>query len=189
MLEEAIKSLKGQHVPELPEVSVEIPVEAVIPAGYIADESQRIALYRRMAQLESVEHAEELRRELQDRYGPPPEPVENLLRIAVIRRQAGDVGIESIAAQWRKIAMRLRPGFRLSKREQRIFAATYRHGPKAAVAPRASFQSNLASFAHAGLNAEQLFGAIQELIERLQFREGSPSAQRRAPVTGTKGTV
>jgi transcription-repair coupling factor (superfamily II helicase) len=189
MLEEAIKSLRGEHAPNVPEVSIEIPLEAVVPAGYVVDESQRVALYRRMAKLETPEHAEELRGELQDRYGPLPEPVANLLRIAVLRRQAVDVGVESIAAQWRKIVMKLRAGFQLSKREQRVYGATYRGGPLAAVAPRANFQSNQISFAHAGLSAEQLFGAIQELIKRLQFRERTSSHQPGAPVAGTKATV
>ncbi|MFQ5808287.1 MAG: transcription-repair coupling factor, partial [Armatimonadota bacterium] len=189
MLEEAIKSLRGEHVSEQPEVTVEIPVEAVVPAGYIADERQRVALYRRIIKVESAEHAEEVRRELQDRYGPLPEPVENLLRIAVIRRQARDVGIESIAAQWRKIVMRLRPGSRLSKREQRIFGATYRRGPLATGVPRADFRSNLISFGHAGLSTGQLFAAIRELIERLQFREGTPPDQGGAPVVGTKASA
>ena len=189
MLEEAIKSLRGQHESPVPEVSVEIPVEAVVPAGYIADESQRVSLYRRIAQLESAAHAEELRAELQDRYGPVPESVENLLRIAVIRRQARDVGIESIAAQWRTIVIRLRPGSRLSKREQRVFAASYRRGPMAAVVPRADFRSNLIGFAHAGLSNEQLFGALEELIERLRFRERASSGQPGAPVAETKATA
>ncbi len=189
MLEEAIKSLRGEHASNVPEVNIEIPLEAVVPAGYVVDESQRVALYRRMAKLETPEHAEELRGELQDRYGPLPEPVENLLRIAVLRRQAVDVGIESIAAQWRKIVMKLRAGFQLSKREQRVYGAAYRGGALAAVAPRASFQSNQISFAHVGLGAEQLFGAIQELIRQLQFRERTSSHQPGAPVAGTKATV
>jgi len=189
MLEEAIKTLKGQHIPELAEVNIEIPVEAVIPATYIADESQRIALYRRMAVLESAEHGDELRRELADRYGSPPGPVENLLRIAVLRRRSADVGVESIAAQWRKIAMRLRPGARLSKREQRVFAGLYRREPMSKAVPRADFRPMLISFAHVELSTDQLFGAIEELIERLQFRDTASAGKQSVALSASKATA
>jgi len=56
----------------------------------------------------------------------------------------------------------------------------------ATAVPRTDFRSNLISFGHAGLSTDELFAAIQELIERLQFREGMSPDQRGAPVVDTK---
>ncbi|HWP35710.1 MAG TPA: transcription-repair coupling factor, partial [Thermodesulfobacteriota bacterium] len=80
LLEEAIAELKGvPHEPEVdPEVS--LPVEAYLPESYVADEGQRLVLYRRLAQVPDEEALAELREEMADRFGPLPPPAERLVQ-------------------------------------------------------------------------------------------------------------
>lgn len=86
MLEQTIKRLKtGVELaaPE-PDPVLEIPTEAFIPDGYIADPRYKMELYRRFAEVEYSQR-DDLMDEIIDRFGNPPEKVENLWRIAGLR--------------------------------------------------------------------------------------------------------
>jgi len=86
MLEQTIRRLKtGAEItaPE-PEPVLEIPTEAFIPDGYIADPRYKMELYRRFAEVEYSQR-DDLMDEIIDRFGNPPEEVENLWRIAGLR--------------------------------------------------------------------------------------------------------
>ena len=86
MLEQTIRRLKtGAEIaaPE-PEPVLEIPTEAFIPDGYIADPRYKMELYRRFAEVEYSQRYD-LMDEIIDRFGNPPEEVENLWRIAGLR--------------------------------------------------------------------------------------------------------
>ena len=86
MLEQTIKRLKtGVELaaPE-PDPVLEIPTEAFIPDGYIADPRYKMELYRRFAEVEYSQR-DDLMDEIIDRFGNPPEEVENLWRIAGLR--------------------------------------------------------------------------------------------------------
>jgi transcription-repair coupling factor (superfamily II helicase) len=56
-------------------------VDACVPASYIGSEALKIDLHRRIALAEDEDELRELRAATEDRYGPPPEPVENLFTI------------------------------------------------------------------------------------------------------------
>ena len=62
---------------------------AFLPLAYMSDVRTRIHCYRRLAEAEDRPALEALQAEWRDRFGPPPEPVENALRAALIRREAG----------------------------------------------------------------------------------------------------
>ena len=86
MLEETIKRMKnGTSIaaPE-PEPILEIPVEAYIPDGYIADPRYKMELYRRFAELQYAQR-DDLLDEIIDRFGNPPPEVESLWRVAALR--------------------------------------------------------------------------------------------------------
>jgi len=59
-------------------VSVDLPLSVGIPVNYIPDQSLRLQLYRRMANIEDVSELDELKEEFIDRFGPPVEEVKNL---------------------------------------------------------------------------------------------------------------
>lgn len=88
MLNEAVKHLKGEEEKEDFPTTVDLDVDAYIPPSYIMNEVQKLDIYKRIAGIEDEAECEDMREELLDRFGESPKSVENLLRIALIRRQA-----------------------------------------------------------------------------------------------------
>jgi transcription-repair coupling factor (superfamily II helicase) len=85
LLENAVRSLK--HLPPrvAVEVNVDLPWPAYLPRDYVPSQKLRIEVYRRLARLRDPLTLAEFRQELRDRYGPPPESVEWLLRTTEVR--------------------------------------------------------------------------------------------------------
>ena len=69
-------------------MTLDIPMSAHIPAGFIPNEVQRLSAYRRIADAEGEDAQLLLREELEDRYGELPEEVENLFLLAKIKQLA-----------------------------------------------------------------------------------------------------
>ncbi len=88
MLNEAVKSLKGEAPPEQFDTTMELDVNAFIPPSYIPNEFQKLDIYKRIAVIENQEEKEEMLEELIDRFGEPPKSVENLLEIARLKARA-----------------------------------------------------------------------------------------------------
>jgi len=99
MIGEAVTELKGDGPAERPEVRIELPVNAHIPHDYVPGERLRLEAYTRIAAIDSAEDAAGVRDELADRYGPPPEPVANLLDVARLRARARRAGLTDITQQ------------------------------------------------------------------------------------------
>jgi len=99
MIGEAVTELKEDGPAERPEVRIELPVNAHIPHDYVPGERLRLEAYTRIAAINSAEDAAEAHDELADRFGPPPEPVENLLDVARLRARARRAGLTDITQQ------------------------------------------------------------------------------------------
>jgi transcription-repair coupling factor (superfamily II helicase) len=74
----------------------DLPLSAFIPDRYVPEEDVRISLYYRLTALNRRETVAEMRKELADRFGPPPKPVENILYVMELRLLAKEAGAESI---------------------------------------------------------------------------------------------
>jgi transcription-repair coupling factor (superfamily II helicase) len=76
-----VKDLRQGAVPALEAglVSVDLPLNASLPDDYVPSREARIRLYRRMADLTQEGEVLALAQELEDRFGPLPEVVDNLL--------------------------------------------------------------------------------------------------------------
>jgi transcription-repair coupling factor (superfamily II helicase) len=85
LLGETIAELSGRPRPSARPVRVDARIDAYVPADYIASEALKIDLHRRLALSESDDELRELRAATEDRYGPLPEPVENLFAIQEVR--------------------------------------------------------------------------------------------------------
>ncbi|MCO5190449.1 MAG: transcription-repair coupling factor [Anaerolineae bacterium] len=110
MLAKAVKTRKalrtGEKVPvELPDGTlIDLPVAAYIPTDYIPDAALRLRLYRRMSVAVSLAEIDDLAAELADRFGPIPDPVDNLLfqlRIKVLAAKAGATAVTTDNGQIR----------------------------------------------------------------------------------------
>jgi transcription-repair coupling factor (superfamily II helicase) len=98
LLDNAVRRLKNQPLRTPLEVTVELPWPAYLPRDYVPGQRLRIEAYRRLARLRRPERLEDFRNELRDRFGPPPEPVEWLMRLAELRL---------LAARWQVATIHL----------------------------------------------------------------------------------
>jgi len=96
MLEEAVSRLKGEGREERPQVTVNLGISLRIDEDYIAEEGQRLRMYKRIAGAETDAALTEVRAELEDRYGKPPESVLHLLAAGEIRLICERLGIAQI---------------------------------------------------------------------------------------------
>lgn len=97
MLKEAITELQGKETKEKRvDPQIELNVNAYLPSDYIGDEKQKIELYKKCRAVTTLEEANDLEEEIEDRFGNFPEPVITLLRVAKIRAYAYQYCIEMI---------------------------------------------------------------------------------------------
>jgi transcription-repair coupling factor (superfamily II helicase) len=96
LMREAVEEIKGIRPERNYETSVEININAYIPADYIDDEIQRIEIYKKIAAVDGLARAKQVREEITDRYGTIPKTVENLILILLIKSFASKAGIISV---------------------------------------------------------------------------------------------
>jgi transcription-repair coupling factor (superfamily II helicase) len=94
LLHEAVAELSGQRRTAARPVRVDARVDAYVPAAYIGSEALKIDLHRRLALTESDDELRELHAATEDRFGPVPEPVENLFAIQDAKLKLARVGGE-----------------------------------------------------------------------------------------------
>lgn len=97
LLAEAVSEERGEenHSREL-DCLIDISVDAHIPESYIESLTLRLDVYRRIADIRSVEDSEDVKDELRDRFGELPESVLGLIDIALVRNKANSMGIFEI---------------------------------------------------------------------------------------------
>jgi transcription-repair coupling factor (superfamily II helicase) len=83
----------------LPEVRVDLPIDAHVPHDYVDTERLRLDVYRKIAEAADGPALDAVREELVDRYGEPPMPVTNLLAVAAFRHACRRYGITEVAGQ------------------------------------------------------------------------------------------
>jgi transcription-repair coupling factor (superfamily II helicase) len=96
LLDETVRELKGEEVAPEVHSTLNLGLDIRIPPDYIADENQRLRAYRQIANAATAEDRERVEKELEDRYGPVPEAVRNLLQYSALKTAAEKVGIEAI---------------------------------------------------------------------------------------------
>jgi transcription-repair coupling factor (superfamily II helicase) len=124
LLRKSVQSLKGEKSPPRVEVQVRLDFVALnpdaaaqaatsadhraaasLPATYIPEAQQRIEIYRKLAQAADGEALRQLKTELRDRFGPLPEPVELLLKIADLKIEAAARGVTIIECKEDKLML------------------------------------------------------------------------------------
>jgi len=110
MLDEAVAeagpSEDGADGEPLPEpVRLDVNVDAYVPADYVPYEQAKIEVHRRVAGALEVADVERLREELEDRFGPPPQPVENLLALQRARIKFGQAGARTVSFRGDRLAV------------------------------------------------------------------------------------
>jgi transcription-repair coupling factor (superfamily II helicase) len=97
MLEEAVRKMKGEEdKPAHANTVINLGISVRIDSDYIPEENQRLRMYKRIAGAQTQADLADVRAELQDRYGTPPETVLNLLAAGEIRLHCEQLGISQL---------------------------------------------------------------------------------------------
>ena len=99
LLADAVNEEKGVTAAERVECLVDLPITAHIPDSYIGDNAQRLEIYRRIADIRTVEDSMDVFDELIDRFGEPPAAVQGLVDVALLRNMAAGLGIREVRQQ------------------------------------------------------------------------------------------
>jgi transcription-repair coupling factor (superfamily II helicase) len=91
---------------ELPEpVRLDVNVDAYVPSDYVAYEQAKIEIHRRIAGALEVAEVQQLHDELEDRFGPVPEPLANLLALQRARIKFGQAGATVVSFRGDRLAV------------------------------------------------------------------------------------
>ncbi|MQS89451.1 transcription-repair coupling factor [Companilactobacillus mishanensis] len=96
MLNDAVAKKRGHTKAEKTNSEVNLELDAYIPADYITDERQKVELYKRIRQIDSVENYQEVRSELIDRFGQYPDEVSNLLDISLMKANFDEALVKKV---------------------------------------------------------------------------------------------
>ncbi|WP_017715164.1 transcription-repair coupling factor [Kamptonema formosum] len=96
MLEEAIREIRGQEIPQVEETQIDLHVTAFIPADYILDLDQKMSAYRTVASAGSREELSQIEADWRDRYGPVPAAAQHLFRLVELKQLARRLGFSRI---------------------------------------------------------------------------------------------
>jgi transcription-repair coupling factor (superfamily II helicase) len=168
LLEEAVNELMAQPdsnghtltsgVVDLPRL--DLPLPSSIPESYVSHLPTRLSLYQRFTRVRDRREVQEIREELRDRFGPPPEVVENLLSLVDLRALAAGLDIESI--------VQTEEGVIISFRDP---VGSARTPLQRALGPSVSVGNHQMHISRRELGPQWLF-RLTKIMERLQvFRE------------------
>ena len=109
MLERAVSKLKGEAAaPEL-RTTLSLGLDVRIPQDYIPSENLRLRTYKRISSIKTDEEKADVAKELEDRFGPLPASVVNLLEYAALKSICERLRISMVERQGNRLAVRFHP--------------------------------------------------------------------------------
>ncbi|MGO9636338.1 MAG: transcription-repair coupling factor [Terracidiphilus sp.] len=108
MLEAAVKEMKGETSEERPATQLNLGIALRIDESYVPEENQRLRLYKKIAGAASEAAVAEVRAEMEDRYGAPPDATVYLLEAALIRLECERLGIVQVDRKRGELHIRFR---------------------------------------------------------------------------------
>jgi transcription-repair coupling factor (superfamily II helicase) len=138
MIGEAVSTFRGDVAEGQTELRLELPVDAHIPEEYVESERLRLEAYQKLSTASSPaasdESIDQVLEELTDRYGEPPEQVQNLIAVSKLRRKAQKAGLSEVIVMGDKL--RVAPADladSIQVRLQRMYPGSRYHAAAAAV--------------------------------------------------------
>ena len=108
MLNEAVMFMKGETTEnEDFETSVDVDVDAYIPATYIRNEYQKLGIYKKISNISTEDEFDDMQDELLDRFGDIPKAVYNLMNVALVKAKAHDIYVTELKGNKREIRLSL----------------------------------------------------------------------------------
>lgn len=171
MLNEAIKAMKGE-IPEEEtfDTTVDMDVDAYIPATYIKNEFQKLDVYKRIAEINTEEEFLDMQEELVDRFGDMPSSVNNLLNIAHIKAICHSVYVTSLVYKGDEIKLVMYPKAKLSVERIPEFVKKYDSCLKLVPETNPYFLYTVKRAPGKGkMDALSVFDLIKKLLEDLKL--------------------
>ncbi len=171
MLEEAVSKLKGEERVERPQVQLSLGIALRIDESYISEENQRLRMYKRIAGVESERAIEDVRTEMEDRYGPLPASVGHLLEAARLRLECERIGVAQVDRKREQLHVKFTESAAVDPgRLMKLVAKNAKRG--AQFTPQGVLR-----FPMAAVKAEEVLAGVRGLLEELAERD---SVQRSA---------
>jgi transcription-repair coupling factor (superfamily II helicase) len=167
MLGDAVRELRGERVQVEVEPEIQLGIPAYLPEGYIPDEHQRLAFYRRLANIRSPQEIDEIATELHERFGRIPPLVDSFLRIMDLRRSLKDSMVLSAAMRGGRVNLQFHAD--ASVAVESLVALVHRHPDRFRLS--ADFQLSFVP------RHDDWDGLIQEIQTVLQELRYTPSIQ------------
>ena len=161
MLEAAVKEMKGESAQEQPAAQLNLGIALRIDESYVPEENQRLRLYKKIAGAASEKAVNEIRAEMEDRYGPLPDATVYLLEAAMIRLECERIGIAQIDRKRGELQIRFTEN--ASVDPQHLMQLVSRNAKRGAqFTPQ-----GLLKYPLAASRPDEILLEIHELIERL----------------------
>jgi transcription-repair coupling factor (superfamily II helicase) len=112
LLEEAVRQIKNQPKPTTPDAHVDIGITAIMPKTYIANDRQRLDVYRRLTRCTDLEMLKALEQDITDAFGELPRQAMVLFALTELRLLSGMYGIESVIRKEPDVVLKVRDGAR-----------------------------------------------------------------------------
>jgi transcription-repair coupling factor (superfamily II helicase) len=120
LVAEAVADAKGFVVPEVVQITLDVPGEAHLPKNYVEADDARLEAYRRLVGVSSFEELNDLRDEWLDRYGELPAPAKGLLELGELRLECLEHDVRSVVVLPARVGIRSKPVVRISPLELSI---------------------------------------------------------------------
>jgi transcription-repair coupling factor (superfamily II helicase) len=163
MLERAVREMKGEAAPDEAETQLNLGLNIRINADYIPEENQRLRMYKRVAGVETESQLSDVGAELQDRYGPPPQAVRNLLDYASLKLLCMRVGVNAIERKRDSVTFKFRQNAAVDPEQLARFVSAQRG---AQFTPDGMLKFVLKSTA-----ADEVLRALRTVLEQLASEE------------------
>jgi transcription-repair coupling factor (superfamily II helicase) len=105
MLKEAVSEVRGEPIPALTEVRVDLPVSAFLPEVYVPAVDERVLAYRKLAGAVTPDAVEVIAADIREQFGAMPPEAAALVSVARIRALAAEVGATTVTLVRRRIAV------------------------------------------------------------------------------------
>src|SRR2546425_1865868 len=163
MLDRAVREMKGEATPDEAETQLNLGLNIRIPVDYIPEENQRLRMYKRIAGVETESQLNDVRAELQDRYGEPPPPVRNLLDYAALKLLAVRLGATGIDRKRDLVNIKFRQNAGIDPGRLARFVSSQRG---AQFTPDGNLKFSLKVS-----GAPEILGQLRSLLEELSAQE------------------
>jgi transcription-repair coupling factor (superfamily II helicase) len=159
MLERAVREMKGEAAPDEAETQLNLGLNIRIPGDYVPEENQRLQMYKRVARVETESQLGDVGAELEDRYGPPPSAVRNLLDYASLKLLCMRVGVNAIDRKRETVTFKFRQNAAVDPEQLARFVSAQRG---AQFTPDGMLKFGLKATA-----AEEVLRALRTVLEQL----------------------